>query len=78
MADGGKRVSIKGRDSVYIPEADGHGHGHDKNRRRKSVASHMAHPITGETMKERQVFTPSHKLLKEMHEGNEIVRNYKS
>ena len=27
----------------------------DKNRRRKSIASQFAHPITGETMKERQV-----------------------
>ncbi|KAK3736698.1 hypothetical protein QZH41_011488 [Actinostola sp. cb2023] len=34
--------------------SDGHGQFHDKSRRRKSVASHMAHPIAGETMKERQ------------------------
>ena len=27
----------------------------DKNRRRKSVASQFAHPMTGETVKERQV-----------------------
>lgn len=27
----------------------------DKNRRRRSVASQFAHPMTGETMKERQV-----------------------
>ena len=27
----------------------------DKNRRRKSVGSQFAHPMTGETLKERQV-----------------------
>jgi len=27
----------------------------DKNRRRKSIASQFAHPLTGETVKERQV-----------------------
>lgn len=27
----------------------------DKNRRRRSIASQFAHPLTGETLKERQV-----------------------
>lgn len=34
----------------------------DKNRRRKSVASQFAHPMTGETVKERQVSLKVKKL----------------
>ena len=55
MANGGKRVSIMMAEKSSTGLSDGHGQFHDKSRRRKSVASHMAHPIAGETMKERQV-----------------------
>lgn len=61
MAEGNKRT-IK-RDTSNVDADGAHGHFHDKNRRRKSVASHMAHPLTGETVKERQVFKLNQILL---------------
>ena len=61
------KVKQSGRDLKYTKSGlvDGMSHeflapgqkmtAHDKNRRRRSVASQFAHPITGESLKERQV-----------------------
>ena len=46
----GSRKSIGGLSLEHVAALKA-----DKNRRRKSVASQFAHPMTGETMKERQV-----------------------
>lgn len=46
----GSRRSLGGLSSEHIAGSKA-----DKNRRRRSVTSQFAHPMTGETMKERQV-----------------------
>ena len=46
----GSRKSIAGLSLEHVAGSKA-----DKNRRRKSVASQFAHPLTGETVKERQV-----------------------
>jgi hypothetical protein len=65
------KVDLKGGKSITGLSADGsrtgaHVH-HDKNRRRKSIASHMVHPIAGETMKERQVYIFSFSFQRKTH-----------
>ena len=46
----GSRRSLGGMSSEHVAGSKA-----DKNRRRRSVASQFAHPMTGETVKERQV-----------------------
>lgn len=57
------KADLKGGKSSTGLQAEGSRTGahlhHDKTRRRKSIASHMVHPIAGETMKERQVMSVS-------------------